>query len=783
MKLQSTKKNSGDHTAYRDQPEQYGEKDQTNDDQPLMQMVLEWENQAKEQQAENRREMAIDEDFADGKQFSDEELAILAKRGQPAIQQNLIKPAIEWTVGTEKRTRMEAKAYPRQDTEEANESASNKTKLIKYLNDVNKAQYARSAAFRDAVTVGLGWLEDGIRNDDTDEPAFSRRETWRNMWYDHLSVEPDLSDARYLFRQKWVDLDVAQAMFPEKHAVLESCANGDGGTRFDDEDEIETPQAYMQHDSRGYRVGGSVSIFSSSENRRRRVRLTECWYKEPRIVKKMRSYEDPAMNGKIFDKEDEKHLKAATEEIVSLYDSHEMIMRVVIFCETKLLQEMDSPYRHNRFPFTPVWGYRRGRDNAPYGIVRNMRDTQRDRNARMAKALHILSTRQIIASAKASKDWDAVRDQAAAPDGIMLVEGDSNMRFEFVNNNELANEHVMLMDKDEQYMTRSSGVTDENLGQDSSAISGKAILAKQNEGSVVTFTLFDNLRFALQNQGEIQTSNIEQFYSEPKQIRIIGDNSKHEFASINEMEVDPFTGEVSILNDITAFQDDFIIDTSDFRQSVRQAQFEAMMDLISRMDPEVSLQVLDLAIEMSDISNKDEWVRRIRGMNGQHDADDKLTPEEQQKIAQQQQEEAEQAQLLKDAQQADIDKKQAEIRKINSGITNDKIGSVKEATETAAEMVMMPALTTVTDALLESAGYEDQTDIGSINVPNIAPPPNLEAQAEVKEHKTPEPSLDPNTAYNTDSRERVDMEKIKAGKDTAKKPAAKKKATKKKAKK
>ena len=51
-----------------------------------------------------------------------------------------------------------------------------------------------------------------------------------------------------------------------------------------------------------------------------------------------------------------------------------------------MLSMGQSIYRHNRFSLTPVWCYRRGRDNQPYGMARRVRDIQEDINKRASKA-------------------------------------------------------------------------------------------------------------------------------------------------------------------------------------------------------------------------------------------------------------------------------------------------------------------------------------------------------------------------------------------------------------
>ena len=186
----------------------------------------------------------------------------------------------------------------------------------------------------------------------------------------------------------------------------------------------------------------------------------------------------------------------------------------------------------------------------------------------------------------------------------------------------------MLMDRDSEMIRDISSATRPNLGQESNLTSGKAILALQNQGGVVTAELFDNLRYAIQLQGELQLSLVEQFYSEEKVIRLTGSKGKIDWVNINTPEVDPATGEVRYLNDITASQDDFVVDEQDYSASLRQSMFETMMKLLSSLPPDISVQMLDLGFELSDIPGRDEIVSRIRKINGQVDPNAKLSPED-----------------------------------------------------------------------------------------------------------------------------------------------------------
>lgn len=597
---------------------------QTDDEaaQERFRQVQAWRKQAQQAQSRNRREMAIDEDYNDGDQWSAEDKEILQQRGQAPTVFNLIFNTVRWITGTEKRTRVDYRVLPRR--EDAVKQAEIKTKLLKYLADVNRAGFARSVAFESAVKSGLGWIECGIRSDEDEEPLYYRAESWRNVWFDPHSIEPDLDDCRFLFREKWVDLDLAQAMFPKHKHALEAEAHSltdpsqqraDGASKYlyGDEDIISTYSDVSDLAEMGVRP---------------RVRLTECWYKVPtrcQVVKGLDDLQGHSLDGAIYDPADPVLSWAVQSELASVHDAIKLQMRLMIYCGDTLLSDGCSPYWHNRFPFIPVWGYRRAADNAPYGAIRQLRDPQDDLNKRRSKALLLLSTNQLIADDDAFDDWDETISEVARPDGVIRHKRGAQVQIR--SNASLAPMHVSLMDQDARYIQEVAGVTDENLGRQSNAVSGKAIEARQNQGYTSTSDLFDNLRLAIQLAGEIQLALVEQFYSEEKVFRLTGEKGQADFNQINTGPEDQ----------ITASKADFVVDEQDFRGTIRQAMFDQMMEMVLKLPPEIGLKLMVVAFEMSEVPMKEEFIRVIREATGMPDPNAELSDEEKAAVEQEKQ--------------------------------------------------------------------------------------------------------------------------------------------------
>jgi hypothetical protein len=180
--------------------------------------VLEWYYYEKERQSVNRLAMAMDADAYDNFQWNPEDAQTLRERGQMPLVYNEVAPMCDWIIGTERRTRVDWKVLPR--TEDDVDLADVKTKTLKYVSDINRVTFGRSRAFADAVKAGIGWLDDGARDDPTQDVLYSRTEDWRNVLWDSSAYELDLSDARYIFRWRWVDEDVALMMFPNRRNAI-----------------------------------------------------------------------------------------------------------------------------------------------------------------------------------------------------------------------------------------------------------------------------------------------------------------------------------------------------------------------------------------------------------------------------------------------------------------------------------------------------------------------------------------------------------------------------------
>lgn len=646
-------------------------------------------------QASNRAVMAKCESFYDGVQWNAEDADAVRGRGQNPVVFNEIKSVIDWLIGTERKSRVDFVVVAAEDGDEASDDAISKTKLLKYLDDANRAVFERSYAVEDAFKAGVGWLEVGLRGDKSGAPIYIGAESWRNILYDSNASKRDLSDARYIFRIKVVDLDVAEALFPDKKAELGRCVQtGDDAHIFNEWlggtgllaglDSFGTGTA----DTQDYMTAGPTDLF----NLRERVMLIECWSREPQTQK---------------------------NEATGVADGVSWKMCCSIMTEKDTLVECWSPFKHDLFPFIPLWAYRNRRTGMAYSPILPLIGPQEAVNHHMSRSLYESSANQIkleIGAIDAEvMDLTEIRRELDDPNGTAVFASGalSGGKVQERGSESKASFQLQMMQHASLSIRGMSGVNADNLGRNSNVTSGKAVMAKQEQGSLLTMELFDNLLFARQIEGELTLSLAEQFLTEPLTVRVAGEGHRQGYTSINQLQDDG-----TYLNDITKRKAHFVVGEQAWKQSYAEAAFESLMQVLTQLSasaPQIVVGLLDVVFEMHpNLPRKKQILERIRQVNGQVDPDGKQTPE--QEAAQAQKAQVAKAQF--DAQmaqlQADIRGAQAKSEKLEADAMATRLEALYVSAQAAQVLAMQPGITPIADELLKSVGFKDMSAAGPV---------------------------------------------------------------------
>jgi len=650
-------------------------------------------------QASWRGRMGEDEANYDGDQLSAEVKAELARRNQLPITYNVIKPAVDWLLGTERRARTQPRILGR--TKAGAAAAERKTQLMKYVQDSSQGEMHVSLAYRDAVRAGLGWLECGHQGEEEGEAVFVGSEPWRNILHDSRSTDLALADGRYIFRTRWTDMDIAARFFPNKQVMLQQSAVLSGssfpsfGSNLGDSWMDEMEELASQN----------LSQYSEGDSSRDRVRLIEGWYRTPADTEVLMGGE---FGGSVYfpgHRGHEHSIQIGKAHIIS-----KLMMRthVGIFCDKGLLHSQPSPYIHNRFPLTPIWGNRKAGTGEPYGVVRNMVPIQSDVNMRAIKQLAILASNKVIMDEGAVEDLDELADEVARSDGIIVKRPGKELVLGV--DRELLPAHMELFSRGINMIQQISGVTDESMGRSTNATSGRAILARQEQGSVTTAHFLDNLRYALRAHGEKTLSLIEQYFTEEKDFRITNQRGNPDYVTVNDGEEK---------GDIAATRADFVVSEDEWKATVKQQQVNDLLEVVQQLAPvapQFVFALLDVIVDMMDLPHKSTIVARIRAITGQEDPDadpDAADPEtiarRESKAAQAEMERrgADAAIATQEAaaleKQAKAFKLTIESFRVAHGISHDTLQNLLLANETAVAAAQSRPVAPVADSILAAS--------------------------------------------------------------------------------
>jgi len=171
------------------------------------------------------------------------------------------------------------------------------------------------------------------------------------------------------------------------------------------------------------------------------------------------------------------------------------------------------------------------------------------------------------------------------------------------------------------------GIYQASLGDEGSEKSGKAILARQHQGSIGSFVYTDNFQTALIYSTKIVMDLIPHVYDTERIIRIIGADGGEKAVPINmraqsplmnqlegvsdELLSKPRQGVTEYINDLSVGQYDFIITIGPSYDTQRTEALEMLLNLTGKF-PEFGKATIDLIVKNIDIPGADELLKRAK---------------------------------------------------------------------------------------------------------------------------------------------------------------------------
>jgi hypothetical protein len=570
-------------------------------------------------------------DYYDGNQLTAAQLSEMETTGMAPIVANIVRPTIDVVLGMEAKTRQDWRVQS--DAGEFQDVAEAESFLLMEGERESKADRACSDAYAGQIKSGLGWVEVSRSMNPFEYPYRVRAVHRREIWWDWRAKEPDLSDARYLLRRRWVDLDELLAFFPDKADLIEQVGTGRiTFNRFDLTTESHS-EALVDAHSRELRT--TIDDLEWRDTERRMLCLGEMWYRtwhRGHVIK---------IGGRIIP------VDTSNPAIAAAIAYQKVKVKPAIYPKVRLawwvgphrLADTETPKK--RFPYVPFWGFREDRTGIPYGLIRPMIDPQDEYNARRAKLMWLLSAKRVFADSDAlDENYNTFSDLAKEvnrPDAVIVLNPDrrTNSGVKVDTDHGLATQQFQVMKDAQELLQQTAGVYQAMMGNNGNASSGYAINSLVEQGATTLAEINDNYRYSRRMVGEMLMELIvEDIGGEPYEISV-GEGKRAKTIVLNQPQPDG-----SILNDVLRAGTKVTLADVPSTPSYRAQQLTMLGELTKSLPPQIQGTIIDFVIEATDLPKRREMAERIRKAMGVQDPED-MTPEQQQQaqatLAQQQQ--------------------------------------------------------------------------------------------------------------------------------------------------
>ncbi len=522
-----------------------------------------------------RKNAQEDFDFYNGRQWNEQDLAVLHEQNRPVMTFNRIAPLINAVIGAERNNKRQVQFIPRQEGAAfANQIL---TGAAEWFRDEADGEYEDSDAFQDAIICGMGWTDTRLdyEEDPQGKPIIARLDPMKMVW-DASAVKPNLIDAQRLWYIDEKPLAVAEEMFPNVHwsdlnadwvkhqSFLHSTSNG-------------MTQSYQTE--RGYQgeEGGTYQ-------RPKMVTLVECRWFEREVVYKVLE----PQSGKFIDysEQDFQNLSKTFPHVQATRLNRKIVKRA--FLGRKLLDAPDKPLvPNNQLGWECITGTFDKLSRQFYGIVRPTKDPQRWANKYFSQVMHLLNSQSkggIMAERDAfDDDRQAVESWARADSITWLKSGAvSGGRIQPKPMAQFPQGFFQLFNEAKSALEQVTGLSSEFIG--TRAVNQPGVLEQQRRQSSLNLlaSFFDGLRRYRQRQGKIILYLIQNYLSDGRLVRIAGDENAQYVPLTREM--------------VTSLEYDIVVDDAPTSLNEKERTFALIMQLLPLMQnfatPEIMLDLL-----------------------------------------------------------------------------------------------------------------------------------------------------------------------------------------------
>lgn len=561
------------------------------DNDALCQKLKNWYKQDIQHTLEWRKEAREDYDFYSGNQWSEEDVNALREQKRPVMTFNRVAPLVNAVVGSEINNRREVRYIPREIGDaEANELL---TSAAEWFRDQSAAEDEDSDAFEDNVICGMGWTDTRLdfELEPDGSPIVQRMDPLKMAW-DCNAVKPNLEDATRLWFVDEKPFSEVKEMFPDVAPELLH-AGWAKSLALD-------PAAPHDQTQADFYTGEQNDIADKYSNKL-------CTIVECRWLERETYYRGPDLQSgqmREYSKEQIKLLEKNVPGFRYAKQTRKIVKRA--FIGRDLLAEPDRPLvPTGMFGWECMTGYRDKLKKQFYGVVRPTKDPQRWANKFFSQVMYLLNSQSkggIIAERDAFEDPRQAEESWAKADSITWAKN-GKLSADKIQPKPVAQfptGFFALFNESKEAISQVTGLSPEFIG--TREVDQAGVLEAQRRQSSLNLlaSLFNSLRRYRKRQGRVMLYLIQNYLSDGRLVRIVGDE-KQEYV--------PLTRE-----NITDVEYDIIVDDAPTSPNEKERTFGILQQMLPLLKdyitPEIGMEILKYSPLPATLV--DQWIKKAK---------------------------------------------------------------------------------------------------------------------------------------------------------------------------
>lgn len=608
--------------------------------------------------------------LAGGKQWTAEDRDAMENgdNPRPAFEVDVVKPAVNAIIGYQIANRVDASFVPR-GGEADEKSAKLMSKVVRQVLDNARWRHRETDACLDGLIQQRGFIDvrmDYERND-LGEVALRVVDPLDGIPDpDATSYDPD--DWLDWHEARWLTLDQIESDYGKDAAneVKARAAEATAQAPLGAEDGV----ARGGFGTRGHLMN-TYGYGYYGEGPWRRYRIV---HRQVNEYSKVLVARWPTGDIRPVDQMPREYLAWLLEQGIPVFKKRMRRVRMQVIAPNVLLDNRPSPY--NRITAVPFFPYfRRGRT---VGAIDAMTSVQDMLNKFVSQFAHIINTTansgwQGEADSLENMDDDRLAEVGGST-GLLLLRKPGKPELTKIQPNSIPTGVDRMIEFAYKNAQVVSGVDENMLGLQRD-LSGVAVQSLQYAAQQKLAIVLDNLSRTRRMVVERTLEYTQQFMGAERVLRIAEDDAygvkRHIPYVLNQRQEDG-----SVMNDLTAGTYDMVLSEQPAQVTFDNSQFEQM-----KVIKEMGIPIQDArVIRASNLMDKSEIAEEMEA----------------------------QAQEANPVAEAEAALKRAQARKAETEAINKAVEAQFSAIKTAREIVMTPQTAALADALLRSAGYQDQ---------------------------------------------------------------------------